>query len=98
MAKSQPLCCSEMSLAVIHPDAVGSPIIVADVQVRKAVSIEIPECGCQPPIQRRTSQSASLFVQKGPGCPGHTCEMAFSIIQIHQVGLTIFHEFTVDEH
>ena len=43
---------AKMSVAIIEPNAIGRPIIVADIKVGKAVAVNITKAGGESPVER----------------------------------------------
>src|SRR5690242_4244071 len=52
----------EFAPAVVDPNAVGGPVIVANVKIWKSIVIEIVESGCEAPIERGMGQWLACFI------------------------------------
>src|SRR5438093_9583574 len=80
---------AEPSLAVIDPNPVGGPIIIANIKVRESVAVEIAESCGQPPIQRLRGQWLACFIEKCALGPGDWTEMSFAIVEIKHIGFAV---------
>ena len=66
--------------AVVDPNPVGRPEIIADVKVGKPVAIQVAKRGSQPPIERRLGQRPALFIAEAASDPGHRSEVSCAIV------------------
>ena len=89
---------AKMSMAVVDPNPIRGPIVVAHVQVGKAIPVHVAERRRQSPIPRRLGQWFSSLVQKCAVRPGDRGEASLAVIEIKRVGLAILHHLTVHHH
>jgi len=82
--------------AVVDPDPVNRLEIVADVDVRRAVAVQIPHLRRQTEVQRRRSGRALLVAEK-LRVPRHRAEPALAVIEIERVGFADLFEPAIDE-
>src|SRR5947207_6382222 len=78
-AQSQLVDGPKISLALIDPDPVRRPEIVADVNVRGAVSVQIAKRNGQRPVKWRLGKPPAVFVKKSSVRPGGGSEVSLSI-------------------
>src|SRR6266704_7190086 len=72
---------------VVDPDSVASHEVVAHVQVRLAVVVEVAEHRAQSPIQRRLAQGLALFIQKSALGERYQLEPAITRVAVERVRL-----------
>src|SRR5262249_55791042 len=78
----------EIAPAVIDPDPVCGPEVVADIKVRAAVAVQITKTGCLSPVQGRGAELAAGLVPESALCPGERGEMATAVVQVKDVRVT----------
>ena len=98
MAQGQRWGSPKMTLPIVEPEPVGRPVVVADVNIRRPVAIQIPKRRCQCPIQWRTRQRFATFVQKRPVGPGQWRETPLPIVEINHVRFAIFHAIPIFQY
>ena len=76
--------------ALVEPNPIGRLEIIADVQVRLPIAIEITKLRRQPPFKRRMREGFARRVQKGPLGPRHRHPSVASIIAVEDIGFTQF--------
>ena len=86
-----------MTFPVVEPQPVGCPKVVAHVDVRRPVAVQIAECHRIAPIPRRASQRFAVFVQKCPVGPGQRREMALPVVEIYQAGFAVLLKNSIGE-
>src|SRR5437763_15888948 len=80
----------EIPVPIIKPNAVVTLEIVAYIQIRETILIQISAQNGQTPIQWGLLQRTALLVSKTPVGPGSRREMTSTIIEIQHVGFTQF--------
>src|SRR5271169_2511646 len=88
---------AKMPVAIVDPNPVRRPIVVADVQIRETVAVKVAESCGETPVQRRASKRVTLLIEEGPIGPGNGTEMALPVVEIQHVGLAIFRQLAVDQ-
>src|ERR1051325_11329030 len=78
-----------MTVTVIEPDAIGSIEIVAHVNVRGAISIQIAEGYGEAPVERGLGKRLPGLVEKRAVGEREGREMAAAIVQKKHVGFAI---------
>ena len=81
---------AEAARAVIDPAAVGRPVVVADIQVGRAVAIHVAELRGEPPVERRARERLAVFIQKGAVCPRDGREFSPAVIRVELIWLAVF--------
>src|SRR5437016_8708692 len=81
-----------MPAAVVYPDAVRREEIVADVDVRRPIPIDVAEHNRKTPIPRNSRERLSRFNQEDPVGPWYRFEMAFTVVQIQNIRLPQFEQ------
>src|SRR2546426_329537 len=81
---------AEASPAAVDPKPVGRPVIVADVEVGRAVAVEVAEGGGQTPVQRRMAQWFSFGVVERAVGEGNGSEVGKSVAQVENIRLAEF--------
>ena len=87
-----------MPMAVIDPHSVRRPVIIADVNVRGAIAVEVPKRGGEPPIPGRFRQRKALFIKKGTVGPTNRREPPLAIVKQELVGLAVFVKTALQDH
>src|SRR5208282_1274879 len=80
----------EMSFSIVDPNPVRRPKIVADIYVRRAVTVEIPKCCRQAPIPGRGGHGRSVRFEECTIGPGYRRKMSPAIIEVKLAGFTVF--------
>src|SRR6266542_5605234 len=78
-----------MAAAVIDPNSVGRVEIVADIDIRVAVAVEVAHLDSEAIVPWRALGFA-LFVEKKLRVPGNRPESSFAIVQIKHIRLAHF--------
>ena len=81
IAQSELLERPEFALALVDPHPVRCPIVVADVNIRKSVPIQIAESGRQPPIPRGIFEHRTRLIEESAVRPAHRDETTPPIVQ-----------------
>ena len=85
---------AEPARAFVDPNAVGPVIIiVAHVDVRQPVAVDVAKHRRQPPIARRLGQRLAVLVEKRTGRPGHGRKPAFAVIEVQKIAFANFDDF-----
>src|SRR2546422_5657065 len=79
-----------MAFGIIDPKPIGRLEVVANINIRGAIAVEVAEHRCQTPVKRRLGQGLAILIQKSSVGPGERCEMAFAVIVIEDVGFAVF--------
>ena len=74
---------------------VGRPVIVADVEVGRAIIVQIPESGGQSPVQRRVGQRFPSLVEEGAVGERDGAEVGASVVEIKNIRLAELQESAV---
>ena len=85
------------AFAVVDPKAVRSPIIIANVEVRPAISVDIPERGGKAPIFGGRRQWFSGFVQES-FVPKNFAEVTLPVVKVKKVGLAKLNQISFGNH
>src|SRR5437868_4436017 len=80
----------ELAFALIDPNAIGRFEIIAHINIRTPVAIEVAHHHRKAPIKRRQLQGLAVFIQECAASPGNGGEMAMTIVQIKRVRLAVF--------
>src|SRR5262245_55518139 len=86
-----------MTFAVVDPESIWSPIVVADVEVGGEITIHITERCRKSPIERRLSQGLAGFVEKTTGRPRVGLKMPLAVVQEELIRLSAFLQFSIHE-
>src|SRR6185295_1096752 len=87
-----------MAFAVVEPELICCPIIVANIKVGESIPVHVMEHRAQPPIQRRAGEGFAFSVEKrsiGPTCG---FEMALSGIDEKHIRLAVLHDLSIRDH
>ena len=81
-----------MTVPVIEPDSVRGMEVVADVEIRNAVAVQVTKGRRQTPIVWRLPERATTFVQKRPVRPRLRREMPVAVVVIEHVRLALLQD------
>src|SRR2546428_14176815 len=84
--------CLEMTVTVVDPDAIGRPVIIANVNVREPIAIQVAECRGESPIQGRSAERFGGFVEECSAGPWDLNEMSFPVVEIKNIRLAEFQQ------
>src|SRR5436309_2502056 len=87
---------AEVAMPVIDPDSIRGLKIVAHIDVRKAVAIEVVEHDREAQIPRRAFERFALLSQKRPIRPRHWRENSLAVIEVKHVRLAQFDQQAID--
>ena len=86
-----------MAMAVVDPATVGSPVIVADVEVGSAVAVDVAEgCG-EPPVGWGLGERGAILVEERASGPGDRVEVAGAVIEVELVWLAALLEAAIQQ-
>src|SRR5207249_2689051 len=87
---------AETAMTVVEPGTVGGLKIVADIDVRKAILVNIADLHGQAKVQRSGGYALVIFIAKKLR-PLHRCEMAPAIVEIEHVLLSQLDKLPIDD-
>ena len=73
---------TKAAMAIIEPNSIRRHEVVTDVEVRRAIAIEIAKGRGQAPILRRLGQGVSVLIQEHAISPGGRAEAAMAIVHV----------------
>ncbi len=77
-------------MPIIEPHAVGSAEIVAHIDIRLAIVVEVPEHDTQSPVKGGLDQRSSIFIEKSSLGERHKLEPATTQIAIEAISVAQF--------
>ena len=80
--QGQPGDGAKTAMAVVDPDSIRRMKIIADIQIRRVIVVEIPEHRCQSPIVRRLGDRLAFLVQERPVGPGNRLETPLALVAV----------------
>ena len=97
VAEGETGCRAKRPLPVIQPQEVGVLEIVADVQVRCAVTVHVGELGRQGEVFRRRGEGLARFVEEAPRRPRRQREVSGAVVQVEcvRIGALLHRDHTV---
>ena len=96
-AEGESLDGAEASAALVDPEAVGGPVVVADVDVRQQIIVEVAEGGGQAPVAGWVDECRSGFVEEGAIGPIDGSEPSVTVVEQELIRLAVFVEHAVDQ-
>ena len=88
---------AKVAVAVVEPDAVGRLEIVADVDVGRAVAVEVAKNHGETHVPRFGFERRAVFTKERPARPGHRGEHALAVVQVEHVRFTEFDQAALDD-
>src|SRR5262249_20218591 len=83
---------TKMSMAVAEPKAVGILKIIAGIEVRFAVLIDIMHYDAEAQVPGSRSQSRARFIEECAVGPGHFAEATFAVIEVKGTRLAVLNK------
>src|SRR5207247_8081364 len=80
--------------AIIESDTIRTPEIVADVDIRRSIPIEVAKHDRQSPILRTRRQGLAVFIQKISAAPRHGRKMSLAVVEIKRIDLAVLQQKT----
>ena len=79
--------CAKSSLTIIQPKPVSrTKVIVADINIRRPIAVEIAEHHGQSPLLWRGTEGFARFIQKRAVGPGDGCKPPVALVAVENVG------------
>src|SRR5438128_8148490 len=88
---------AKVAMAIVYPAAVRREGIVAHVNIREPVAIDIAEHYRQPLVPRRSGQRFAILVQKGAVGPRNRLETPPAIIEVKRIRFSQLVHDAVDD-
>src|SRR2546421_10092475 len=88
---------AKVALPVVNPNPIRGLKIIADINVRKSVSVHIAKHDRKAEVPGRCSERLSLLVEEGAICPGDRRKHSLAIIQIKKIRLPKLNHDAVDD-
>ena len=79
-------------MAIIDPNPIRTPIIIADIKVRRAIAVQVAKSRRQTPVHRSGGELLAILIQKCAIRPRDRSKMRGAIIQIKLIGLAVFEQ------
>ena len=81
--------------AVVEPEPIRRLEIVADVNIHKAVAVDVAHLHAQAEVER-LGERLAIGMDESPGTPWHTLKHAQTVVEIKGVRLTKLDQLAVD--
>src|SRR6185369_7440472 len=88
---------AEMPVSIVDPAPIRREAVIANVNIRKAVAIQIAKYRGQSLVPGSLTKRLAVFVEKGPVGPRNRREFSFAVVQIQNVRLAQLIHHSVDD-
>src|SRR5437867_4918933 len=84
-----------MTVARINPNTVWRTEIVADINVRQTIAIQIPQHNRKSPVIRRLRERFAILIDEGSISKRNGSEVRVSVVFVEDIRLTVLSHFTI---
>ena len=94
-AQRQPVHGAKLSFAIVDPDTIFAGKIVAEINVRRAVVVDVAKHHRQSPVVRRFLQRLSLFIKKRSVGKRNRSELPTAFVAQKHISFAVFLDLSV---
>src|SRR5687767_14075832 len=90
VAQSQRSHRAKTAVAIVDPDAVRRAEIIANIKVRRAVPVDVPEHRGKSPIVKIPLERLPLFIEKSAAGKAHRLKASLAVVQKKRMRFAVF--------